>query len=241
MGGILVGVLGVFVGAYLYLNWVGPAREEYRQLQQERRDKQAQLQGGTGASHERQQLQAQLQQARANRQFVASLLASEGALDTLIADLQQIVTETNTALGTTAEGERFELRKFQPTGEGAQIVQDSSLGSALNGNIKRRSYAVEATGTFRQTLAVLREIERLQALLLVRNFQAEIAEPPSLEYQPAQQALVPQTQPRLQVSFRLDALLPLRVPNKTGRDEEGELRSMPWPNRSYPTNSGPKS
>ncbi|PSP18961.1 MAG: hypothetical protein BRC58_02360, partial [Cyanobacteria bacterium QS_8_64_29] len=32
-----------------------------------------------------------------------------------------------------------------------------------------------------------------------------------------------------------------RVPNKTGRDEEGELRSMPWPNRSYPTNSGPKS
>lgn len=92
--------------------------------------------------------------------------------------------------------------------DGYELVTDSSFGRQANEQLKRQTYAVQMQGNFAQTQTVLRRLEELQPLLVVREFRSQ-QETPTFIYD--DNGLLANCQPEAKIttSFRLEALLPL--------------------------------
>ncbi|MDY7024367.1 MAG: pilus assembly protein PilO, partial [Cyanobacteriota bacterium] len=94
-----------------------------------------------------------------------------------------------------------------------EIVNDGSLGPAVNGKLRRRGYEVEFEGSFAQTRQFLIILERMQPMLVVRDLETKLVDAsPVVEGEYRQGQFVPdseQPQRRLRTSFTLRALMPL--------------------------------
>lgn len=66
-----------------------------------------------------------------------------------------------------------ELGQFNP--EAPVVVSDSSLGTELNNKIERHTITVTMRALYPQTLNILRNIERLEPLVIIRDFRQERA------------------------------------------------------------------
>ena len=216
VGGIICGVIGVLGAIYLAVTMVFPAQEAYGQLKADREAKEAQLAQLQSGEAERTlaNLEAQLQRSQALEPQVLSLFSSEETLNTLLLDLNRVINASNA-----------QITSYTPEAE-ATIVDDGSLGELVNGKLKRRSFNMEVNGTFVQTLGLMRDIERLQPLLVVKNLSSQIAEPPS--YALSQNKLVIQSPPELQTIFTIDALLPADPSEVSAAEgEEGAAEAPP--------------
>jgi type IV pilus assembly protein PilO len=209
VGGFLFGGLGIFVAGYLYVTQVQPAQQQYGELRQQQEQKQAQI-NQPSTQKELKQIEAQLQQAQTRQKQVLDLLSSEQSLDTILVDFNSLIAEINAALGATQEQNKLELVNFQPLSSEATTVQDGSLGSAVNGKVKRKSFELEMKGTFRQIKLMMNSIERLQPLLIVRNFQTEISKEQVVKYRTQGNTIASTNPPRLNTTFQVDAILPLK-------------------------------
>ena len=102
------------------------------------------------------------------------------------------------------------------------VLTDSSLGPALNNKLKRQTFNVEIEGNFNHAQSIIRRIELLQPLLILRNMdikyggeQISKTDPTVLyEFDPKNPELpvaLKTCQPDTVVttSFKMDALLPL--------------------------------
>ena len=103
------------------------------------------------------------------------------------------------------------------------VLTDGSLGVALNNKLKRQTFNVEIEGNFNHAQSIIRRIELLQPLLILRNMdvkyggeQISKTEPTVLyEFDPKNPeiplVLKTSCQPDTVVttSFKMDALLPL--------------------------------
>jgi type IV pilus assembly protein PilO len=206
VGGVIIGFAGLLGAAYLLLNVVQPAWQQNQELQAEVDRKEAEIANQEETLARIEEIKAQLAQARQRNQQVLSLFSSEQTLDTLLVDLNEIVKDRNAT-----------LLKFQLQGE-PTVVDDGSLGTQVNGEIKRQVIDVEMEGTFGQVQSVLRTIERLQSLLIVKNLQAEISQPQSLILDEGN--VVPSEQPTLTTTFTLEALLPVTEEEKAATTAE---------------------
>ena len=92
--------------------------------------------------------------------------------------------------------------------DGLELVQDGSLGSGANGQIKRQTYTVSFEGSFVQTQEIFRQLERLQPLLLVKDVEMSVQGRPIL-FGNAQPLDNCQPDLSLETEFTLQALLPL--------------------------------
>lgn len=127
-----------------------------------------------------------------------------------------------------------QLRKFSPDkGPGGApaanaattvpgLITDGSLGPELNNKLRRETINVVLEGNFNHAQSIIRRIELLQPLLILRNMEVKYGgqqvskQEPSLLYQsdtknPEIPVLVPNCQPDVVVttSFKMDALIPL--------------------------------
>lgn len=217
--GIVFGGLGIAVAGYLWINFVQPARQAYQSADTQRNDIQQQIDQQSRFQADLAQIEQQLQQARARQQQVLDLLPSQATLNTLLLDLEQIVTDINSTIaqvqlavnGDDQEKETaLKLIRFAATTPQAVVVNDGSLGSAIDGKVKRQTFAVEVEGSFAQVQALVNEIERLQPLLAIKNFQVDLSSQ-RVFYTLEGGRLVPLEPNRLEVSFLLDAVLPLEA------------------------------
>ncbi len=205
--GTVLGVVLVALATYLFVLLVRPALQTRSQLQAEINEKQNQLDN----VEEQQRLLEQAQQRRAEaeqlQQDVLALFATEESLDTLLLDLNTRIQSVNA--GIEDDDRRAVLSLFQ-VGDAA-VVNDGSLGEAVNGRIERRVYSVEMMGGFAQTQSILRNIERLQPLLIVNNLQSTLDTSDRVLQIDLQGNLTPAGEPisRLNTSFELDALIPV--------------------------------
>lgn len=125
-------------------------------------------------------------------------------MDTLLLDLNRLVESSNTQILKNAV--RAKLKKYVPSGK-AEPITDGSFGSLVNGKLKRSSINIEILGTYEQTQSIFRNIERLQPLLIVRDYQSSLS-PESVTQQ--DKVLVRRVGPTLiSTSFQLQALMPL--------------------------------
>ncbi|WP_026730876.1 pilus assembly protein PilO [Fischerella sp. PCC 9605] len=202
--GILVGVLGFAGALYMLLNLVMPAWETFQQQQAKQSELQGQIDQKKATIKQMDKVKQELAEAKQQQTQVLGLFANEKTLDTLLLDLNRLVESGSGKISANAV--RAKLKKFVPASDKAEPITDGSLGSQVDGKLKRRSVNIEIVGTYEQTQSILRNIERLQPLLIVKDYQSTLAPEPAPE--PGKVAIRMGPAP-ISTSFQLQALMPL--------------------------------
>lgn len=197
--GIALAVVGIAGAIYIYLNMVAPAKESYKQVQTQVAEKQGQLdQIKSGDLNQKiTNLNEQLEDKKAIKSKVIALFTNANDLETILIDISNFVA----ARGAT-------MINYSPDSQ-ISVIQDGSLGDAVNGKIKRKGISLEIEGTFSQTQAILNDLERLQPLLIVQDYSSQVSEQAPVVLSVSQKALIPTKAPQLTTRLNIDAILPL--------------------------------
>lgn len=202
VSGILIGVLGLAGAGYMFLNILKPAWDSFTLKQGTKAQLETEIQSKEARLQSIDELNAKLAKAKTQQSKVWAVFANEKTLDTLLLDLNRLVQAGNAQLGRNAV--KAKLEKFAPSSEGTQPVTDGSLGPEVDGKLKRSTTEIAISGTYEQTQAILRNIERLQPLLIVKDYQSDLVQETFEEGQPRRTGPTP-----INTSFKLEALVPM--------------------------------
>jgi Tfp pilus assembly protein PilO len=226
--GIAAAVLGLLGSFYLLFNWVMPAYNTLQQLQNDAAGKQQQVdqqKSGLGSA-EFQKIESQLQQKQAIKQQILSLFAKEKDLSTILLDISNIFKSRN-----------VKLISFQPQGLEPVVVSDGSLGSAVNNKLKRQTLNVKIEGNYTNTQEVIRDLERLQPLILLNSLNTQMEKEGSavkvVSTGNNKATIVPQGDKPVTTTFLLDVIIPLNA-------EELAKLAPPPPAAGQPPASPPR-
>jgi len=216
VGGIIFAVLGLLGAAYLFVNVIQPTWDENQKLKDEKDKVTQDIQKLKETQKKIEQKKAELEAAKLQNKQVLSLFANEKTLDTLLLNLNSSIKDRKGTLQTFSPGEN------PPATDG--VINDSSLGAQVNGKLKRKTINVELVGSFDQIQSIMRSFERLQTLLVVKDFKLETNdEPVTVVLDPSgkavpgvqkknksgQQGLLPNAKPDLKATFKLEVLMPV--------------------------------
>ncbi len=204
IGGIAVGVLGLAGALYMLFNMVMPAWETFGQQQTKQTELQGQIDQKKASIQQIDKVKQELADAKQQQIQVLGLFANEKTLDTLLLDMNRLVEAGNIKLPLNAV--QAKLRKFVPASQKPEPITDGSLGLQVNGKLKRSSISIEILGTYEQTQSILRNIERLQPLLIVKDYQSSLTPEPPAEPGKGVRRIGPAP---ITTSFQLQALMPL--------------------------------
>lgn len=210
--GLLIAIALLAVAGYLGYTFVKPLWDTSQQLSADIAAKQSQLVNREETQRQIQEARGRLQEAQQLKADVLTLFASNENMDTLLLDLNERVQSANA--GVTDPDRRATLSKFTLNAEQTGAVVDGSYGAAVNNKLRREVFDVEMQGTFAQTQSIIRSIERLQPLLVVRDFKSELNTDTRAIVLDPQGRLLSGVQPipRITTGFRLIALLPVETP-----------------------------
>ena len=199
ISGIALAMVGIAGAIYIYLNMVAPAKENYQQVQTQVTEKQGQLDRIKSGDLEEQlnQLNRELAEKKALKSKVIALFTNTDDLETLLIDINSFVT---------ARGAK--MINYRPDNQ-ITVIQDGSLGNEVNGKLKRKGISLEIEGSYRQTQAILNDLERLQPLLMVKDYTSQVSKKPPVVVSPSQKAVIPTQPPQLKTRLNIDAILPL--------------------------------
>lgn len=220
ISGILLAVVGIAGAAYMYVTFVQPLWQEYNNSKAELVDKQQQLQNTANIKKQIAQKKVELEQAKVQNKTVLSLFATDRKIDTLLLDINSAIK--------TRQGKLTSFKPAEnPQAQGADtggVINDGSLGSLVNGKLKRKTFEVELDGNFDQLLSIMRQLELLQTLLLIKDFKTEVKNPQVIgirddgkvitgviddEKKSDKPQIIPGGKPKLKTTFKIDALLPV--------------------------------
>ncbi|MEH2348354.1 MAG: pilus assembly protein PilO [Nostoc sp.] len=203
--GILVGVIGLAGAGYILLNLLMPALESYQQQQAKSSELQGQIEQKKANIKQIDKVKQELAQAKQQKVQVLGLFANEKSLDTLLLDLNRLIESGNTP--TSVNAVRAKLKRFVPVSQKPEPITDGTLGLQVDGKLERSSINAEITGTYEQTQSIIRNIERLQPLLIVKDYQATLA--PVESRSPLDKTPVQVGPAAINTSFQLQVLMPL--------------------------------
>jgi type IV pilus assembly protein PilO len=204
--GGLVGFLGVASAAYMLLNMAMPAWDTYQQQLAKRDELQISVDQKKIQAQQIDKVLADLATSKEQQKRVLALFANEKSLDTLLLDTSRLIDSSNRqALGNAI---RAKMKSFTPVSDKSVPVDDGSLGVEVNNKLKRSIINLEIEGNFAQTQSIIRNIERLQPLLLVKNYNSRLSAP---EMSEDKDNPVPIGIGKLTTSFALEALMPLNA------------------------------
>lgn len=226
--GIALGVLGAGFAGWLIYSQVMPAIEEGNTLRQEIDTSTTKIAEQERQIKERPKAEEALAEAEQNREDVTQLFASEQTMETLLFDINKLIDGING--GEADEEKTAKMTKFDPVlaKNGDYIVNDSSLGTLVNGKLKRREFKVDFEGTYPQTRAFMMALERMQPLLVVKNLRTQLTTGgETLQVEWAQGKFIPTdvSEGRLRTSFDLQALLALSEQESLATGEEDQEKS----------------
>jgi type IV pilus assembly protein PilO len=204
----LIGV-GALMAYLLWSNLVQGTLDRNQELKTDIAAKEEQLKNQGDAQKQIAEAKQKLQTAKQLQGDVRSLFATEDSLNTLLLDVNERVQSVNA--GVTDPAKRADLAQFDLNTEASGVISDSSLGGEVNGKLERQVYDVQIKGSFPQTQSIIRNIERLQPLLVVSDLTSTL----DLETQKIvldeKGRIAPTGQPntRISTAFKLSALLPV--------------------------------
>jgi type IV pilus assembly protein PilO len=170
VGGILIGLAGLGGAAFILMNLVMPSLETFQQQQKKQTDLQTEIEQKKASISQIDKVKEELAKAKIQQGQVLGLFSNEKTLDTLLLDLNRLVESGNDLLPANAV--KSKMKKYTPDAQKTEVITDSSFGVLVNGKLKRSKVNVEFTGTYEQTQSILRNIERLQPLLIVKDYQS---------------------------------------------------------------------
>ena len=219
--GILAALAGIGLAIFLFQRFVQPVRQSNQELRTTIAEKEQQLATQAERLEEIAVLEQEREVALTQRRNVYSLFADESSMDTLLLDINQRIKNSNASIGAQrnqiqARGippilVEAQLRRFDPSGE--VVIEDGSLGEEVNGKLKRQTYSVDFSGDFAQTQSVLSNVERLEPLLLLKDFSLSSSETVTETVLNAQGQVVGQPKQRINSTFTVDALIPTSDPS----------------------------
>ncbi len=205
--GLCIATLGLGISGYIFVSSLQPQLAKNQELEAKLAQTQDQIQQRKDNAKKIAAAEQSLDRANAQKQVVLGLFASDKKLDTLLLDLNKLV---NIRQG--------QLQKFSPDApvpgggsSGAAIITDGSLGSALNNKIKRKGVNIVVKGNFDQVQSILRTIERLDQLLIIKEFKADVDKETQKTVVDEQGKLIPQPEATIKTSFKIQALIPLNA------------------------------
>jgi type IV pilus assembly protein PilO len=212
VSGIALAVLGIVGAGYIFMNMVKPALESYEQVKSQQQEKQNQINRLKSGDIQQQiaTLNGELQAEQQLKSRILSLFTNEKDLNTLLLDLSSFITAN-----------QGKLINYTPESSPV-IIQDGSLGNEVNGKLKKTSIALEIEATFPQTQAILRDLERLQPLLVVQSYSSKVSQPPAAVLSVSTGELVPSKEAKLQTQLKLDAILPLSPQEQEQAEQQQE-------------------
>ncbi len=205
--GVVAGGLGFLGAVYMILNMIMPTWETFQQQRAKNQELETQVEQKTLQAQKAPEARAELAQSKQLQTQVLGLFANEKSLDTLLLDTSRLVESSN-AKALAGSSIKAQLKKFAPEGDKPEVIDDSSLGSKVDNKLKRQIINVEIEGRFEQMQTIMRNIERLQPLLLVQEYNSQLVEP---EIDDSDKDAPPiRSEPgKLVTSFNLVALMPL--------------------------------
>jgi type IV pilus assembly protein PilO len=203
IGGV-VGFLGVASAGYMMFNMVMPAWDTYKQQETKYDQLQTEISQKKSQAAQIGKITADLATAKGQQKQVLALFADEKSLDTLLLDTSRLIDSSNGQ--TVGNAIRAKMKKFVPISEKPIVIEDGSFGAEVNNKLKRSLINVEIEGNFEQTQSIMRNIERLQPLLLVKNYDSKLVPP---EMSDDKDNPVPIGVGKLTTTFALEALMPL--------------------------------
>lgn len=219
--GILAALAGIGLAIFLFQRFVQPVRQTNQVLRADIAEKENQLATQAQRLEEIAKLEEERDIALVQRRNVYSLFSDESSMDTLLLDINQRIKNSNASIAAArnqieARGippilVEAQLRKFVPSEE--IIIDDGSLGEDVNGLLKRQTYSVEFAGDFAQTQSILGNVERLEPLLLLRNFSLASSETVTETVLNSGGQVVGQPKQKISSTFDIDALIPTGDPN----------------------------
>ena len=197
--GVVLAVAGITLAIYGFMKYVKPAQETYQQTITQKETLQAQLNSIKSGDLQLKlaQLQSDLAEKKVLKSRVLSMFTSEDDLETLLIDLNSFIA--------TNQGN---LTQYQPDSN-ISTVSDASLGSGVQGKLKRKGISMTFEGTFTETKQILQDLERLQPLLMVQSISSNVTEKPTALLTGNRSEIVPQKQAELKTQIKLDAILPM--------------------------------
>jgi type IV pilus assembly protein PilO len=194
--GAVLAVAGIGGAGYLIYTSVAPMYQANQEQQTKLANVQQQIKDRQNMDKKIAAAEVKLKTAETQRTTVLSLFANEEKLDTLLIDINKLVGDR-----------QGQLQSFKPdqatTGTGT--IVDSSLGAALNNKLRRKSIDIDVRGGFEQMQSILRTVERMDQLLIMQNFRADLQVDTN-----ANGLLTNQGQPpRIKTTFKLQAIIPL--------------------------------
>jgi type IV pilus assembly protein PilO len=193
LGGLLT-VVGIGGAAYLGYANILPQYQANQEMQTKLANVQQQIQERRDMAKKIVVAEAEFKKATEQKESVLALFANEQKLDTLLLDLNKLIS--------TRQGE---LQKFAPDQAMTGVVSDGFLGSALNGKLRRKSTDIEIEGGFEQMQSILRTVERMDQLLVLRDFKADLQAPPVNRDGSNLGSAIP----TIKTKFKLQAIIPL--------------------------------
>jgi len=207
VGGAVFAVIGLIGAAYLFANTVLPTFQTNQELQAKIDETEIQIQQRQGSQQKINEAQQKLDLAKLQQQEVLALFAKEKTLDTLLIDINGFINARQGKL------QRFEPEKLDPI---ASVIKDGSLGANLNNKVKRQGATVDIEGSFDQIQSILRSIERLEQLLLIRDFKAELDKSTQKVKVDLQGRVISKenSPANIKTTFKVNAIIPL-TPEET--------------------------
>ncbi|HAO09968.1 MAG TPA: pilus assembly protein PilO [Planktothrix sp. UBA8407] len=232
--GIGAGVAGALLAGFLIYKLVLPTLTTGQTLREDIKTKQDEIEKQDQRLRERNKAEKELAEAKIRRSTVTSLFADDASLETLLFDINEQINKINA--GIIDDGKLARLTQFKPIPpekpeDKDEIVNDSTLGSEVNGKLRRRRYEIEFTGSFDQTRQFLVALEKLQPLLVVRSLKSQLGDQTSvIEGEYRQGKFVPspnQPQRQLKSTFELQVLLPLSQKDVKAAAEAATAAAQP--------------
>ena len=190
--GVLLALVGLGGALYLFLNVLQPALQRRSELAAEVQSKRDALANQEAALQEVEKVEAELEAALAERRSVYGLFSTEEQLDTLMIDLNRQIVPTNVGIedlrrqlidaGLDPElvGARLTLVEPLPDESGVITTEDLEESTyytdQIVGKLRSQKIAVGIQGDFAQIQSIIRNIERLEPLLIIRDFTLEESE-----------------------------------------------------------------
>lgn len=196
VSGIAIGVTGFLIAAYLFTTQVMPVSGELHTLNQQKKEKQNQL--NQLNSNQLEQIiakkQGELQEAKDLKEDVLQFFAQPENIQTLLLDVSKIARLSN-----------VKINSYVPAGE-KEKVADNSFGTLANNNLQVQTYNLDLEGGFFQLQSFLQDLERLQPLLVVQNLNTSTIDPPV--YLIENNTITVARGPKLKTTLTLKAVFP---------------------------------
>lgn len=197
--GIAIAVVGIVGAGYIFINMARPAQQKYQEATTKKEELQGQLNKiKTGDLQLKlAQTESDLANKKALRSRVVAMFTQQNDLETLLLDLNSFIAAN-----------QGELVQYEPD-PATTTVDDASLGEEVQGKLKRQGISFTVEGTFNQTKGILRDLERLQPLLMIQSISSTVNEKPTVILTSSRSELVSKQEAELKTQVKLDAILPL--------------------------------